>query len=109
MMEAKNDDGTLQLEVRRLRKSKGIPQYSMLSDGDNELLINFTNLDSVRMLINTVKNREEFMLSEFLHAKAGLVTSKEGHFANQVVMSFYNQKKLNTRSNIQNEVQYAAT
>ncbi|MEM6865069.1 MAG: lantibiotic dehydratase family protein [Bacteroidota bacterium] len=109
MTEAKNDDGTLQLEVRRLRKSKGIPQYSMLSDGDNELLINFTNLDSVRMLINTVKSREEFMLSEFLHAQAGLVTSKEGHFANQVVMSFYNQKKLNTRSNIQNEVQYAAT
>ncbi len=85
---------TLKIAVEKFRKSYKLPQYTLLSDGDNELLINFNNMTTVQMLLDMVKNRPDFLLSEFLFADHGVVRSSKGYHTNQLVISFFNEKKL---------------
>ena len=72
----------------------------MLADGDNELLVNFSNLTSVRMLLNTVSKRGSFKLTEFLFSESGVVKEGDEYYTNQVVVSFYNEKKLTQKAQI---------
>lgn len=89
------DDDKPEEAIETFRKERKIPQYVMLADGDNELLINFKNLTSVRMLLDTVKKRQGFKLTEFFFGKNGVVKDRDGaYYANQVVLSFYNSEKL---------------
>jgi len=85
-----------------LRDSLKIPQYVMLADGDNELLVNFGNLTSVRMLLDTISKRGSFKLTEFLFSERGVVKEGDEYYTNQVVISFYNEEKL-TQSKQSNE------
>ncbi|WP_268225446.1 lantibiotic dehydratase family protein [Sinomicrobium oceani] len=88
------DDEKLRKSIRDFCDKRKIPQYTMLTDGDNELLINFGNLTSVRMLLDTVKKRSGFKLTEFLFAKGSKIRDDRGqHYTNQIVLSFYNSKK----------------
>lgn len=91
-----HDSKTLMSEVAKWRKIKRLPQYVLLLEGDNELLINLKNITSIQMLIKHIKNREEFTLSEFLFFNKGLVKSQddEGYYTNQIILSFYNKEKL---------------
>ena len=89
-----NSEGLIE-EVRLFRKELQIPEFVMLTDGDNELLINFENISSVQMFLGTVKNRKNIKLTEFLFQENGCVKSEEGSFTNQVIVSFYNEKRLN--------------
>ncbi len=91
-----NKDTELLEELTVFRKQKKIPQYVMLIESDNELLINLKNSNSVKMLLNTVKSRTQFSIKEFLFSEDGVVKNHENleYYANQVVLSFYNRKKL---------------
>ncbi|GAB5472044.1 MAG: hypothetical protein Mars2KO_01430 [Maribacter sp.] len=82
------------IEVNKWRSKLKLPKYALLTDGDNELLINFNNLTSVRMLLDTVKNRSEFLLSEFLFSKEGIVKSENSYHTHQIVISFFNNQKM---------------
>ena len=84
-----------------LKKTK-LSQYALLGDGDNELLINFNNMTSVQMLLDTVKNRSEFLLTEFLFANNGIVKSDNGYYTHQIVVSFYNNRKLESQKENEN-------
>ena len=84
----------LMKNVFGLREDKDIPQFVLLADGDNELLVNLENYTSVLMLLETIKNREEFILKEFLHHQDGVVSSEKGYHTNQVVISFFNKNKM---------------
>ncbi len=80
--------------------TKKLPQFVLLIDGDNELLINTHNITSVNMLLQTIKKRPAFKLKEFLHMEDGMVKEGEESYTNQVVFSFYNDQKLkNTQKN----------
>ena len=78
--------------LRSFTTDKGMPQYVLLSEGDNELLINLKNHTSVLMLLESVKKREEFILKDFLHGEGGLVNAKNGYHTNQVVVSLFNEE-----------------
>lgn len=90
-----NDDEKLFSLLNDFRKERTIPQFVMLTDGDNELLINLENLDSARMLLDTVRKRENFKLTEFLFDEDGIVKSEDNqaYYANQIVLAFYNSRK----------------
>ncbi len=107
LLDAIPDNTQLLATTRQLRKLRSLPCYVMLTDGDNELLVNLDNLTAVKMLLETVKNRAEFILTEFLHHQDSIVTSSEGHYANQIVVSFYNQGK-STKIVPQQKVEYGA-
>jgi len=84
--------------IEKLQDEKGIPQYVLLADGDNELLVNLKNSTAVLMLLDSVKNRSDFILKEFLHHQDGVVLSKHGYHTNQVVVSFFNERKVNEKT-----------
>ncbi len=88
------DSDKLQEEMTTFVSDKKLPQYVLLIDGDNELLINLANMASVGMLLQTVKKRPSFKLKEFLHNQESIVKEGNESYTNQVVLSFYNEHKL---------------
>jgi hypothetical protein len=78
--------------IEKWRAEHHIPQWANLAEGDNKLLINFKNKDSIDMLYESVKKRTSFMLEEFLFAETS--HSEEDDFrCNQYVISFYKQSQ----------------
>lgn len=88
------DKSKLRNELNEFLMIKKLPQFVTLKDGDNELLINFNNILSVKMFLNTIKKRPNFQLKEFLHNKNGITKQGKNSFSNQFVVSFYNEGKL---------------
>ncbi|WP_035086019.1 lantibiotic dehydratase family protein [Aquimarina latercula] len=99
LLKSQKDDDEFKIELHKIIDAKKLPQFVLLVDGDNELLINTRNITSMKMLLNTVKKRERFKLKEFLHSEDSSIKEGENAFTNQIVVSFYNETKL---KNIQN-------
>lgn len=93
-----NEDSFLIKAIKEFMITKALPQFVLLKEGDNELLINFNNLLSVKMFLNTVKKRGKFQLKEFLHTGEGIVKESTNNYSNQIVVSFYNEEKLTKTS-----------
>lgn len=96
LLNLSNNDSELINEFSVFRENKKIPKNIMLVDGDNELLINLENLISIKMFLNTIKNRPYFKIKEFLFNEHGIVRSLDDqeYYTNQIVLSFYNSEKL---------------
>lgn len=71
----KKEDITLLLDEKNVnydkivlewRKQLQLPDLVVLADGDNELLINFNDEQSIRMLVSSIRKRDQFVLEEFL-------------------------------------------
>lgn len=62
LLKVKNEDSELITATKNFRGYLQIPSYAMLADRDNELLVNFENLTSVRMFLDIVGKRDEFKL-----------------------------------------------
>lgn len=77
--------------VQEWRKVHHLPHWVQLVDGDNTLTVNLKNLSSVSMLFDTVKNRTQFVLEEFLFAGDTLIKNREGNYANQALFTFYKE------------------
>lgn len=80
-------------ETAKLRSKWQLPQFVSLADGDNLLLINLENSTSIQMLLAEVKKRKKFKLIEFLFHETGLAKHQEEYYTNEVIVSFFNQKK----------------
>jgi hypothetical protein len=86
--------------IKTWQKEYLMPDLVELVDGDNKLLINLKSEMSVKMLLDTVKNRTMFLLEEFLFTNDEIVKNKGGaSFCNQFVVSFYNEEKLKAAKN----------
>jgi len=90
--------GNFQENLELFIKEKQLPQYVLLKDSDNELLINLKNITSVQMLLSTVKKRGRFILKEFLHTEQSVVSGENASYTNQVILSFYNETLLKQQS-----------
>lgn len=99
MISKSPDDQELAKALDRWKEEYQIPHYVLLVESDNELLVNTQNLTSVRMLLNEVKKKKQFKLSEFFHAEDTVVKQGSNSYTNQVLLSFVNtQKRKNTDS-----------
>ncbi len=71
LMKEKNP--TYKADLAAWRKQLKMPAKVVLADGDNELLINFEDELSIKMLISSIKRRDRFVLEEFLFDEEALV------------------------------------
>ncbi len=96
LLKAMGSDENIEMELIKFKKQFNIPSFALLADGDNELLVNFENITSVKMLLETVKKRDSFSLKEFLFSEVGVVKSADAksYYTNEIILSFYNSKKV---------------
>jgi hypothetical protein len=77
-------------EMKLFKEKFKLPNKLVLVDGDNELLLNLSNLLCIQVLISLVKKRNDFQLKEFLFESENCLVKRENeNFTNQVVFSFY--------------------
>ncbi|PKV48449.1 lantibiotic biosynthesis dehydratase-like protein [Aquimarina sp. MAR_2010_214] len=83
------------------RAKHNIPVMVQLIDGDNTLLINLENVNSVNMWLDTIKNKKRCRLEEFLFAEEvqsneqkGIVQQEGMSYTNQFIISMFNKEKL---------------
>lgn len=76
-----------------------IPRYVVLSDADNELLIDFDNLQSVKLLVGMIKNRTSITLQEFLfNPEDCIIKDVDGNnFTNEFISILLKRKELNIK------------
>ncbi|MFP4025541.1 MAG: lantibiotic dehydratase family protein [Thiohalospira sp.] len=87
---ASSNDESIVVEAKKWKAKFNLPDYVLLADGDNELLLHLNNLLCLKTFIGLVKKRSNFKLKEFLFdgSKAIVKRGSDG-FTNQVVFSFY--------------------
>lgn len=73
------------------QKKHSLPDFLIFSEGDNDLYINLNNISSVKMLINSIKNREFIKLTEFIFSENNqIVKDIDGqNYTNEIILSFY--------------------
>ena len=75
--------------VHQWRTEAGIPRFVLLSESDNQLLIDFENALSVETLIEYVKNRTSIWLTEMFPGPDALqARGPEGEFTHEIVVPF---------------------
>jgi thiopeptide-type bacteriocin biosynthesis protein len=74
-------------DVTAWHKQLNMPSKVVLADGDNELLINFDDELSIKMLVSSIKKRDRFVLEEFLFDEQTLLVKdkKENGFVNECI------------------------
>jgi len=88
-----NDNKDIVDKAKVWKEKFELPDYVLLADGDNELLLNLNNSLCINTLLSLVKNREGFQLKEFLfNPEKALVKRGEDSFTNQVIFSFYKSR-----------------
>lgn len=99
LLKSENDDNLL-AKTTLFLETKKIPQLVMLADYDNELLINFRNINSIKMFLSSIKKRQNFKLTEFLYDKDFYVKDNENkNYTNQIIFSFFNNEKIELNDN----------
>ncbi|MFC2096536.1 lantibiotic dehydratase family protein [Bacteroidota bacterium] len=89
IVEAK-DDANVEKEAILWKKQYNLPDYVLLVDGDNELLLHLNNMLCIKTLLSLVKKRPVFQLKEFLFKTENcLVKNGKESFTNQLVFSFF--------------------
>ena len=74
------EEETLLHQAYIWREKKNIPKYSLLSDADNELFIDWGNAISLYAFLSIVKNRTNFRLIEFLYdEKDAVIRDEDGN------------------------------
>ena len=91
----KQTDQEIKQKIQAWRKERKIPQLVLLTEGDNELLVDFENVLSIKMLFSAIKKRPEFELKEFLFdMENSVIRDDEGNpFTNEFIITFH--KKTN--------------
>lgn len=87
----KLDDKALIIKMEELREKKHLPAEVVVSDGDNELYVNLTDVLNIRTMISLVKKRGRFKLIEFMYEKdLGIVKNPQGEsFTNEFIFTFH--------------------
>ena len=87
----KQTPAEIKKKIKKWRKKRKIPQLVLLTEGDNELLVDFESVWSVKMLYSAIKKREGFELKEFLFdMENAVVQDADGlPFTNEFMITFY--------------------
>ncbi len=95
-----NDESNAVKVIRAFRKSRNIPNLIYITQGDNEVLINFENDLSCIVFYNMLKGERFLQLKEFLF-KEDCITET---YCNEVVLIAYKNLPENQEQNIQKDL-----
>lgn len=82
---------------QKFLKSKNVPDMVLLVENDNELFVNINNLTMLTILLETLKNRNSFVLKEFFQTTDSFIKNNTGKFSNEIIISFYNNNNNNIK------------
>ncbi len=87
-------DEALQKEIDVFRKKHNMPQRIAIADGEKELMIDLEDFWSVKMMLDTIKNRKSAKLIEFLFSpETAIVKDVEGNpYTNQFIATLIKEK-----------------
>ncbi len=87
--------------VQDLRTKRKMPRFVRLSEGDNELPIDFENVLSVENFVRIAKNRNQITLIEmFPEAKELCVTGDTGSYVSEIIVPFVKTKNTEKRESV---------
>jgi thiopeptide-type bacteriocin biosynthesis protein len=90
----KKNDEELPNYFTGIKKLKNLPDYVLLSQGDNELLLHLDNIFCLKLLLTEINKNESVILAESLDTPGSCwIKSPDGHHAAEFVFSFSNKKK----------------
>jgi len=69
--------------VEAFRDKWRLPRHVVLSEGDNELLIDLGSLQSVVLLLDSVKHKDSFILKEFIDPGNAMTDEDGASYSNQ--------------------------
>jgi len=83
------DDTTLLNGFAEVMKIKNLPEYVLLSQSDNELLLHLKNIFCVKLLMNELNKHESVILTESLdYPNQCWIKSPEGNHAGEFIVAF---------------------
>ena len=94
----KNDDTFIE-QFTGLRKTKNLPEYVLLSQGDNELVLHLKNIFCLKLLLAEVNKNEAVVLTELLDTPGSCwIKSPDGHHAAEFIFTFDRKKTVSAKS-----------
>ena len=89
----KNDEELLNY-FTGIKKLKNLPDYVLLSQGDNELLLHLNNIFCLKLLLTEINKNESVILTESLDAPGSCwIKSPDGRHAAEFIFAFSKKKK----------------
>jgi len=80
--------------VQRLRRNRNLPQWVVVSDGDNKLAIDLDNTLCIETFLQLISNRPLVTLQEaFPSLNETCARGPEGRFTHEVIVPFIRQRK----------------
>jgi thiopeptide-type bacteriocin biosynthesis protein len=76
-------------DVRHFKQAHQLPQHVVLTDGDNELLVDLENILSVTVWLNTIRKKGDFILKEFLYPVNGVTDQQQDVYSNQLIATLF--------------------
>jgi hypothetical protein len=89
------NESVLVEETRKWRKKHALPRMVLLSDSDNELLVDWENPRSIQALFSIIKKRQNVLFKEFLYVpETSVVRDRNGNpYINECIVAFYKEKE----------------
>lgn len=84
-----SDSESILVELDLLRVQLKLPSKVLYSEGDNELLVDLSNLTSVEVWMTLIKDKPAILLKEFLWS----MDNKEIKYLNQYIATLINKEK----------------
>ena len=90
-----NDENTRLINLKIWRCKYRLLDHIIIVDSDNELFIDFSNQLSTQVFLSVIKNRNSFILEEYLFIEfnSPVKDKLEFHYANEMIFSFFRDKK----------------
>lgn len=86
--EKKGDQEILNI-FSSMQTEKNLPRFLLLSQGDNELMLDLKNIYCLKLLLSEINKYHSCILCEtFDTPEQSWITSEEGHFAGEFIFSF---------------------
>ncbi|HMG81827.1 MAG TPA: lantibiotic dehydratase [Ferruginibacter sp.] len=85
---AKTDNIVME-EVLQFKQKYQLPKHVVLTEGDNELLVDLEDKLSVTVWVNSIRKKNNFMLKEYIYPANGVTDNQQRIYSNQFVATLF--------------------